>query len=264
MLLSEILKNCKDDLEITNFKDIQIEGIDRNSLNIKKNYIFCAIDGSNNKGENFIKSSIENGAVVIISEKHQQIDNLVVIKTKENVNIKDIYGKILSQFYNNEIPEHIIGVTGTCGKTSIVEYIRQAIQYLGFNSASNGSLGIKYGDKLLECGDSLTMRETSDMYQKFYFLKHEEKINYLSMEFTSHGLDQDRAVGIHPEIGIFTNFSQEHLDYHPNKEHYFESKMILFKKTLKKGSTAILNADIPEFDTIKKICEECGHNIISY
>ena len=261
ILLSEIIKTCENELIIENFKDIEIEGIDRDSRNIKDNYIFCAIDGMNLKGITFIEPAIKNGAKVIVSESNYKNENVIVMKTKEK-NIKEIYGKMLNQFYNN-LPEHIIGVTGTSGKTSVVEFIRQAIELLGHKSGSIGTLGIKYKEEVIK-SDTLTMKETADMYQKLYLLKNEKNVNYVSMEFTSQGLDQKRAVGIHPQIGIFTNITPEHLDYHKTMEEYFNKKMLFFTEVLNKGSIAILNADIPEFEKIKKICEECNHKIISY
>ena len=261
VLLSEIIKTCENELIINNFKDIEIEGIDRDSRLIKENYIFCAVDGMNLKGATFIEPAIKNGAKVIVTETDYKNENIIVMKTKEK-NLKDIYGKLLKQFYNN-LPEHIIGVTGTSGKTSVVEFLRQAIELLGYESASIGTLGIKYKEENIK-SDTLTMKETSDLYEKLYLLKSEKNVNYVSMEFTSQGLDQKRAVGVHPEIGIFTNITPEHLDYHKTMEEYFNKKMLLFKEALNKGSTAIINADIPEFEKIKKVCRECNHKIISY
>ena len=261
VLLSEIIKTCENELIINNFKDIEIEGIDRDSRLIKENYIFCAVDGMNLKGATFIEPAIKNGAKVIVTETDYKNENIIVMKTKEK-NLKDIYGKLLKQFYNN-LPEHIIGVTGTSGKTSVVEFLRQAIELLGYESASIGTLGIKYKEENIK-SDTLTMKETSDLYEKLYLLKSEKNVNYVSMEFTSQGLDQKRAVGVHPEIGIFTNITPEHLDYHKTMEDYFNKKMFLFTEVLNKGSIVILNADIPEFEKIKKICEECNHKIISY
>ena len=84
------------------------------------------------------------------------------------------------------------------------------------------------------------------------------------MEFTSQGLDQKRAIGIHPEIGIFTNITQEHLDYHQTMKDYFNKKKLLFTEVLNEGSIAILNADIPDYEDIKKMCEKRNHKIISY
>ena len=154
---------------------------------------------------------------------------------------------MLNQFYNN-LPEHIIGVTCTSGKTSIVEFIRQPIELLE-------TLDIKFKDSSLKY-DTITMRETQDMYEKLYFLKNEKNINYVSMEFTSHWLDQKRSVGLHPEIGIFTNITPEHLNYHKTMEEYFNKKMLLFTEVLNKGSIAVINSDIPKFKEINKICED--------
>ena len=164
-MLSEVIKTSKNELEIENFKDIEIEGIDRDSRKIKNNYIFFAIDGSTSKGETFIEPAIKKGAKVIVTESEYKNENIIVMKTKEK-NIKEIYGKMLIQFYNN-LPKHIIGVTGTSGKTSIVEFIRQTIELLGYESGSIGTLGIKYKDTTIR-NDSLTMKETSDMYKYLY------------------------------------------------------------------------------------------------
>ena len=167
-MLSEVIKTSKNELEIENFKDIEIEGIDRDSGNIKNNYIFFAIDGSKIEGKTFIEPAIKNGAKVIVTESEYKNENIIVMKTKEK-NIKEIYGKMLIQFYNN-LPKHIIGVTGTSGKTSIVEFIRQTIELLGYESGSIGTLGIKYKDITIR-NDTLTMKETSDMYKYLYYLK---------------------------------------------------------------------------------------------
>ena len=260
-MLSEVVKTCKNELEINNFKDIEIEGIDRDSRNITNNYIFFAFDDSKFKGETLIEPAIKNGAKVIVTESEYKNENIIVMKTKEG-NIKEIYEKMLNNFYDN-LPPHIIGVTGSSGKTSIVEFIRQAIELLGYESGSIGNLGIK--NKYLTIkSDNSTMKETADMYRYLYFLKNQNNVDYVAMEFSSQGLDQKKALGIYPEIGIFTNITPEHLDYHKTMEEYFNKKMLLFTEALNKGSIAIINADIPEFEKIKKICEECKHEIISY
>ena len=82
MLLSDVITTCQNELEIINFQDIEIEGINRFSRCIKNNYIYCVIDGINTKGSTDIEPAIKNGAKVIVSETNYKNDNIIVMKTK--------------------------------------------------------------------------------------------------------------------------------------------------------------------------------------
>ena len=95
-------------------------------------------------------------------------------------------------------------------------------------------------------------------------LKKVKNIDYGAMELTCQGMDQGRSEGVDVEIGVFNNITPEHLDYHKTMEEYFNKKMILFKDILKDGSSVVLNADVPEFDKIKDICNKKHHKILSY
>lgn len=261
MLLSKLIENFKNELEISNFKDIEFNSIQSDSRLIKNNDIFFALDGRTRKGLDFVDKAIENGAKVIICNKNENYknDNLVVIKTNDALKL---LGKCLNIFYPNK-PKHIIGITGTSGKTSVAEFTRQAIQKLGIDSASIGTLGVNFENSHMK-EDTLTMRELVDLHEKLNYLKKVKNIDYVAMELTSQGMDQGRSEGVDVEIGVFNNISPEHLDYHKTMEDYFDKKMILFKDILKDGSPVVLNADIPEFDKIKDICNQKHHKILSY
>ena len=261
MLLSKIIQTCKDELEIANFKDYNIQGIQTDSRLIKKNNIFFALDGRSVKGINFVDSAINNGAVVVVcsSKENYTNNNIVVIKCDDVINI---LGKCLQVFYN-PLPTHIVGITGTSGKTSVAEFTRQAIQKLGIDSASIGTLGVNFKNSHLK-EDTLTMRETVDLYEKLHYLKAEKNIEYVAMEFTSQGLHQRRAVGIKAEIGLFNNITPEHLDYHITMDDYLNQKLKLFTEVLNDNSIAIINADIPEYEKIKSVCNAHNHNILTY
>ncbi len=261
MLLSKIIENCENELEISNFRNFNVEGIQSDSRLIKENNIFFAIDGLTVKGIDFVDKAIANGAKVLVCSKNKEYknENIVIIKTNDVIGL---LGKFLNIFYAKK-PKHIIGITGTSGKTSIAEFTRQAIQKLGYNSASIGSLGINFENSHLK-EDTLTMRELIDLHEKLNYLKTDRNIDYVAMEFTSQGMHQRRSTGINVEIGVFNNITPEHLDYHKTMEEYLEQKMTLFKTILKNGSPVVLNADIPEFNKIKEICLFKNHKILSY
>ncbi len=261
MLLSELIKNFKDELEINNLKDTNIREIQSDSRLVKKNDLFFAIDGMTVKGIQFADKAIENGAVAIVCSKKENYSNskIVVIKCDDPL---EMLGKMLNVFYP-EKPKHIVGITGTSGKTSVAEFTRQTIQKLGFDSASIGTLGVNFENSHLK-EDTLTMRELTDLHEKLNYLKKEKNIDYVAMEFTSQGLHQRRAAGVQVEVAAFNNISPEHLDYHKTMEEYLNQKLRIFTEVLKKGGIAVLNADIPEFEKIKNVCSQEGHKILSY
>ncbi|MDR2527141.1 MAG: UDP-N-acetylmuramoyl-L-alanyl-D-glutamate--2,6-diaminopimelate ligase [Rickettsiales bacterium] len=253
MLLSEIIKSYVSNLNIT--------GIQSDSRLVKDGNVFFAIDGRNVKGISFAEQAIDNGAIAVVCSNSEfyTSDRAEVIKTSD---IMSALGEALNNFYKTK-PNHIIGITGTSGKTSVAEFTRQIIEMLNYKSASIGSLGVKYG-KEYEKNDTLTMKELVDAHQKLNFLKSEKGVDYAVMEFTSQGMHQRRGEGLDIEIGVFNNITAEHLDYHRNMEEYFKQKMLLFTSILKRNSKVVLNADIPEYKRIKDICEKQEHIILSY
>lgn len=261
MLLSKLIENCKGELEISNFKDLNVDGIQSDSRLVELDDVFFALDGFKVKGIDFADKAIEKGARVIVCSKNEKYENknVIVIKTYDVIGI---LGKFLSTFYAKK-PKHIIGITGTSGKTSVAEFTRQAIQKLGHDSASVGTLGVNFENSHMK-EDTLTMRELVDLHEKLNYLKAEKNIDYVAMELTSQGMHQRRSEGVNVEMGVFNNITPEHLDYHKTMEEYFEQKMTLFKKILKEGSPVVLNADIPEFNKIKEICLARKHKILSY
>lgn len=261
MLLSKIINPYLKELEVLNFQDLEINDIQTDSRLIKENDIFFAIDGFTTNGIDFADKAIENGAKVIVCDKKYDYNNpnVVIIKCSD---VKDILGKFLNVFYFNK-PKYIIGTTGTSGKTSITEFIRQIIQNLGYESASMGTLGVKYKNEKMKNG-TLTMLETVDLHKNLHELKTNHNVDFVSMEFSSQGMHQNRATGISVDVAVFSNLSPEHLDYHKDMAEYLKQKETLFKKILKDTGTAVLNADVPEFNELKKVCEKRKVKIISY
>ena len=246
MLLKNLIKGIP-----SNKRNIQIAGISSNSNEIKKDYIFFAIKGKKENGEKFIKDAIKKGASTIIcSKKNKFKDKKTLIIKKKNV--RNFLSEIASKFYSHK-PKNIFAVTGTNGKTSVADIFYQLLRLNNIPVASIGTLGIKYNNKILKT--KLTSPDTISLHKNLNFLK-KKKIENVIIEASSHGLDQQRLHHINFKSAVFTNFSQDHLDYHKNMKSYLDAKLILFRQILKKGSPIILDKEIATFKILKKIAKK--------
>ena len=252
MLLKNLINNISEEK-----KKISITGLSTNSKEVKKGHIFFAIKGNNVNGEKFIKEAINKGASAIVCSKKFKYKNkeILIIKRK---NIRNFVSKVSSRFYKLK-PKNIIAVTGTNGKTSVADLFYQLLSLNNVPVASIGTLGIKFKNKILKTG--LTSPDTISIHKYLQIIK-KKKIDNVIIEASSHGLDQDRLHHINFKAAIFTNFSQDHLDYHKSMKSYLNAKLILFKKILKKNSSIVLDKDIKEFFTLKKIAKTRGLKVL--
>jgi MurE/MurF fusion protein len=246
MLLKNLINNLPEDK-----KKITIKGLSINSKEVKKGFIFFAIKGNNSNGEKYIKEAVNKGAAVIICSNKSKYRNkkVTIIKKK---NIRNFVSEISSRFYKLK-PKNIIAVTGTNGKTSVADLFYQILTLNNLPVASIGTLGIKYKNKIIKTG--LTSPDTIAIHKYLQILK-KNKIENVIIEASSHGLDQHRLHHINFKTAIFTNFSQDHLDYHKTMKSYLNAKLVLFKKILKQKSKIVLDMNINEFKILKKIAKK--------
>ena len=243
MLLGNYFKNIKKSYKKFYFSDISF-----NSSQIKKNNIFFAIRGNKIDGNNYISSAIKNGAKIIITEDKTEglKNNILYIKVKK---IRKLLSEISFKI-NNTRPYNIIAVTGTNGKSSVADFYYQILNLNNIKVASIGTLGVKsknFKKKLTNTTiDSIKLSKILSNLKK-------QKINHVIMEASSHGLEQNRLDGLVFNTGIFTNLSQDHLDYHKNLNSYLKAKLYLFKNLIKKNGNVITDQEIPEFKKLKKI-----------
>jgi len=229
-------------------KKIFFSGISFNSKDIKKDNIFFAIKGNNFDGNKFISIAIKKGSKIIISEKkitNPQKD-ILFIHTK---NIRKLLAEIAFKIYKNK-PNNLIAVTGTNGKSSVSDFYFQLLKLNKIKVASIGTLGVK--SKNIRRNLQNTTIDPIRMGQILSKLKS-QKINNVIMEASSHGLTQHRLDGLKFSSGIFTNLSQDHLDYHKNFKEYFKAKLYLFENLIGKKGNVITDETLPEFKRIKKI-----------
>jgi len=226
-----------------------------NSKKVNKNDIFFAIEGSKQSGSLYSSEALSKGAYKVITSKNIRNKNYLIVK-----NVKKFLVEACSVKYK-EKPKNIIAVTGTNGKSSVANFYFQILKNLKINSAAIGTLGIFYKNKVKRT--NLTTPDIITIHKELNFLK-KNKIDNVCLEASSHGLHQNRLDGINFTAGIFTNFTQDHLDYHKNLKKYLQAKLSLFSSLLNKNSFAVLDTDIPEFSIINKICKKRKIKILSF
>ena len=253
MLLGDYFTNIKD-----NYKKFFFSGISFDSSQIKKNNIFFAIKGNKVDGNNFISSAIKNGSKIIVTEKKENGLNNGVLFIKSN-NVRKLLAEISFKIYNI-LPKNIIAVTGTNGKSSIADFYYQILNLNNQKVASIGTLGVKSINLKIDLSNT-----TIDPIKLSKILSDLKKQNIenVIIEASSHGLKQNRLDGLFFDTGIFTNLSQDHLDYHKNLDNYLKAKLYLFKKLMKKNGNVITDQEIPQYKKIKKITLNKNLNLYS-
>ena len=238
-------------------RNIQVAGISSNSNEIKNNYIFFAINGKKVNGEKFIQHAIKKGASIIVCSKKCKFKDKNILKIKKK-NVRNFLSETAAKFYRLK-PKNIIAVTGTNGKTSVADMFYQLFRLNNLKVASIGTLGIKYNNKVLKT--NLTSPDIISLHKNLNFLK-KKGIDNVIIEASSHGLFQQRLHHINFKSGVFTNLSQDHLDYHKNMQSYLNAKLILFREILKKNSSIISDKNIMQFKILKKISKKKKLKII--
>lgn len=237
MKLKDIL-NLYPVLEIRGLLDKEITGIEHNSKKIEKDNLFIALKGFSTDGHKFIKNAIDSGATAIVVEDDiEPIEELTIIKVLDS---NDALAYFSGKFYS--LPwkaMEMIGITGTNGKTTTSYILKDIFIENKKKVGLLGTIGAIIGDSHLPLLN--TTPDALEIERNLEKMK-QEKTEYSIMEVSSHALDLKRVRYIDFNIGIFTNLSPEHLDYHKDMDDYFKSKLKLFAKTNKFN---IINIDDP-------------------
>lgn len=222
--------------------DVSIQGIALDSRFIKPGYLFFAYRGKKMDGTQFIDDAIQRGASAILVEgTNQKTEFRKNIPIFYLPNLASVMSGIAARFFGNPSQKiKIVGVTGTNGKTSCTYFIAQALQQCHLTCGVIGTLGSGvYPDihaGYLTTPDSITLQKTLSEF----FLK---KVKHAAIEVSSHSIDQGRIQHIDFSVGIFTNLTRDHLDYHGTMEAYGNTKRKLFTHSTMKNS--IINIDDP-------------------
>lgn len=231
----------------------KIMGLTQDSRCVKNGDLFFAVPSTlataSMDGRHFMQDAIAKGAAAILAEAHglAEFSNQQFSTGKPTVpvipveNLLHKIGLIAARFYGDPSTHmQVIGITGTNGKTSCSHFIAKALEMNGEVCGVIGTLGCGVYGKLLQTG--LTTPDAI-LLQKLLADFYAQQAKYVAMEASSHGLSQDRVAGVQFTIGVFTNLTREHLDYHGNMQNYAAAKRLLFNQP---GlQYAVLNADDP-------------------
>lgn len=221
MLACELFKSvCTDEI-----KDIDITSVTYDSRKVKDGSVFVCIKGFETDGHKYAKTAVENGAAVVVAQ--DKIDVGVPVVYVENS--RRVMAELACTFYGNPSEQFsLVGITGTNGKTTITYLIKSILETAGKRVGVIGTNQNIIGDKvLLTKSTTPTTPNALELQQLFTEMVH-YGAEYVVMEVSSHALDLDRVHGCNFDVGVFTNLTQDHLDFHKTMENYLNAKAKLF------------------------------------
>jgi UDP-N-acetylmuramoyl-L-alanyl-D-glutamate--2,6-diaminopimelate ligase len=250
-VVNNLISQIADDLNNCN---LQID-----SRKINQQSIFCAYPGTNSDGRDYILDAINKGAKYIVWE--DGIDFKYLVKNYAVKNLKQYVGILAATILDHpSCRMKVVGVTGTNGKTSITHWLNQVYSALNFKTGIIGTTGVgiypQTNDYNSTTPDPITLQTILNQFSY-------NNVNLVAMEVSSHALDQGRVNGVNFETAIFTNLTQDHLDYHHNMAEYFAAKKkLFFWQQLKK---IIINLD-DEYgkDLYQELITKVNTTIITY
>lgn len=239
MRLDELIEEAKKAMPLqTKIQDKLsiVEGITDNTEEVQEGYIFVCVRGTRFDGHDFAEEMLDKGALCVVTEKDLGIEKQIIVK-----NSRDFYGHLCAIWFNH--PERrmkLIGVTGTNGKTTLATMIKEILTSNGHHVGFIGTTGALIDGKPVETdGSTPTTPRVYELYKLFNEMAR-SGCDCVVMEVSSFALEQNRIGPAMFRIGIFTNLTQDHLDYHGNMECYYEAKKKLFTNHCE---TAIINID---------------------
>ena len=245
MLLNNLIPNV--DGEKGN---IHISGITSDSREIKEGYAFVCVSGVADDGHNYAADAANKGAVAVITEREMGVRNEIVVSDTH-----EVYADMCANWFGKPADSlKLIGVTGTNGKTSITYMLKSILECAGYKVGLIGTIQNMIGDEAIP-----TKNTTPGVYElnRLFALMKQKGCQYVVMEVSSHALHQKRVCNLSFDAAIFTNLTQDHLDYHITMENYLDAKKMLFKMC----KTAIVNSDD---DYCAQLIEGLDCKIVSY
>lgn len=238
--------------------NFEVAGVSANSKHIQNNFVFVAVKGSCADGFSFIDEAINKGAKVVISQKSKVRSLKAKVAFIKVRNDREALGKLAAKFYGNPSSKiKVVGITGTNGKTTLTYLLESILKEAGFLPAVIGTINYRFGKSVVPSknttpGPVELQSMLSDMAAA--------GLTHCLMEVSSHALEQKRTEGISFHSAIFTNLTQDHLDYHKTIQNYFQAKAKLFRD-IPKDSYVVLNNDDRFGRLLKK---ETEARIITY
>ncbi|KMO27708.1 UDP-N-acetylmuramoylalanyl-D-glutamate--2,6-diaminopimelate ligase [Methylobacterium variabile] len=226
--------------------DLAVAGLAADSRKVEPGFVFLAVPGTVADGRLFAARAAAAGAVAMVAEGERPADLPDAVAYVPVPDARRALAEAAARLHPGQ-PGTVVAVTGTSGKSSVADFVRQILGRLGREAASLGTLGVittsgaAYGS--LTTPDPITLHRTLDHLAR-------DNVTELAMEASSHGIQQSRLDGVRLTAAGFTNLGHDHLDYHGTPEAYLAAKLRLFTTLLPEGGTAVVNADGARSDAV--------------
>ncbi|GBF58674.1 UDP-N-acetylmuramoyl-L-alanyl-D-glutamate-2,6-diaminopimelate ligase [Candidatus Phycosocius bacilliformis] len=231
--------------------NLSISGLSSDSRKTKPGDLFAALTGSQSDGRAYVDQAVAAGAVAVLAEPGLPPCGVPVIEVPH---ARAALSRAASRFYPRQ-PDCVVAITGTNGKSSTVDFLRQIWAQAGRSAASVGTLGAIGPKGRIDLG--FTTPDPISLHATLQNLA-DEGITHVAMESSSHALDQRRMHGVRLAAAGFSNLTQDHLDYHGTMEEYRRAKLRLFNDLLATGQPAIVNADAAEAPAFEQAAKDRG------
>ncbi|MEP3892369.1 MAG: UDP-N-acetylmuramoyl-L-alanyl-D-glutamate--2,6-diaminopimelate ligase [Hellea sp.] len=234
--------------------DLEVTGLTCDSRAVEPGFVFAALLGTVTDGRNYIKSALENGASAVLSTEGLDLPVPYIGSAEPRLD----YAKMAATLYAGQ-PETLVAMTGTNGKSSTVEFLRQIWVHAGQMAACFGTLGVQapkgYRPLTHTTPDAVALHMTLSELTN-------EGVTHAAMEASSHGLDQYRLDGVKITAAGFTNLTQDHFDYHKDAEDYFLAKARLFTELTPADAPVVINTNDSYGQRLVKMCEARGQDVM--
>lgn len=243
--------------------------LEYDSRKVKKDSIFVAVKGIEVDGHNYINDSIKKGASVIVVDQSRKKDfadlpaqNVSIIVVEDSRFALSYFSAAFYDFVTKKVP--VIGVTGTNGKTSITYMLEAIFKQAGLNPGVIGTIDYRWNDVKIPAPN--TTPESKDLHEIMYNM-HNDGVNVIVMEVSSHGLGLGRVDNVEFKAAAFTNLTRDHLDFHKTFDEYFSAKKVLFhllENSEHKERFAVINIDDEYGEELLKYCSDFTYKSFSY
>jgi UDP-N-acetylmuramoyl-L-alanyl-D-glutamate--2,6-diaminopimelate ligase len=246
-----------DDVEVGG---LEITGLVSDSRKAAPGFLFAALQGTSADGRRYIADAVARGAVAVLAADGTRLDDGVSAALFTDPNPRLQYARMAARFHAPQ-PRTVAAVTGTNGKSSTAEFVRQIWTATGRPSATLGTLGLISPGKVRSGG--LTTPDPTDLHADLQILAR-DGVQHVAIEASSHGLDQYRLDGLKVSAAAYTNLTRDHLDYHGTMERYFDAKARLFSELLVPGGAAVINLDDPRGNELAARAKRRGATLFTY
>lgn len=241
---------------------LEISGISIDSNEVKEGYLFAALKGEKTDGHRYIDSALGNGAVALLVEDAPEngYPGIAVVRTGDS---RESLARAAANFYGHPTKElTLAGVTGTNGKTTVTYLLESIWKEEGRSPGVIGTIEYRFGGRRVSA--PMTTPESLDLMRMFREMR-DASVDCVAMEVSSHAIDRRRVLECHFDAAVFTNLTQDHLDYHGTIENYFSAKKKLFTELLswsgKRDKFSVVNIDDP-FG--REIAKDAPGEVVTY